>query len=151
MYYYKGIVPIPPLGMVDDLFTISICGYKTNLMNIYINTKTAMKKLQFGTSKCVKMHVGRTCNQILCNDLFVDGWKVQVISDDETVTEQMYLGDIISAELLSCPGLAKQDKQKKLSPNSSYSDNSCEMFRVGTELRIRLKFRKKILEEKEPD
>ena len=22
MYYYKGIVPIPPLGMVDDLFTI---------------------------------------------------------------------------------------------------------------------------------
>ena len=113
MYYYKGIVPIPPLGMVDDLFTISICGYKTNLMNIYINTKTAMKKLQFGTSKCVKMHVGRTCNQILCNDLFVDGWKVQVISDDETVTEQMYLGDIISAELLSCPGLAEQDNEEK--------------------------------------
>ena len=84
-------------------------------MNRYINTKTAMKKLQFGTSKCVKMHVGRTCNDVLCNDLFVDGWKVQVISDDSSgkcsqketfcgpvkmgeVTEQMYLGDIISAD-----------------------------------------------------
>ena len=60
MYYFKGTVPIPPLGMVDDLFTISVCGYKTNLMNKFINTKTAMKKLQFGTSKCVKMHVGKT-------------------------------------------------------------------------------------------
>ena len=26
LYFYKGIVPIPPLGMVDDLFTISNCG-----------------------------------------------------------------------------------------------------------------------------
>ena len=115
MYYFKGTVPIPPLGMVDDLFTISVCGYKTNLMNKFINTKTAMKKLQFGTSKCVKMHVGKTCNPTLCHDLFVNGWNVQVVGDDETgkcspneffsgpvkmgeVTEQMYLGDIISAD-----------------------------------------------------
>ena len=27
LYYYKGRVPIPPLGMVDDLFTISTCGF----------------------------------------------------------------------------------------------------------------------------
>ena len=48
LYYYKNIVPIPPLGLVDDLFTISPCGYKTTMMSQYINSKTAMKKLQFG-------------------------------------------------------------------------------------------------------
>ena len=40
----KGIVPIPPLGMVDDLFTISTCGFRTTMVNEYINYKTAMKK-----------------------------------------------------------------------------------------------------------
>ena len=33
LYFYKDTVPIPPLGMVDDLFTISTCGYKTTMMN----------------------------------------------------------------------------------------------------------------------
>ena len=47
LYYYKDIVPVPPLGLVDDLFTISTCGYKTTKMNQYINSKTAMKRLQF--------------------------------------------------------------------------------------------------------
>ena len=40
LYYYKNIVPIPPLGLVDDLFTISSCGYKTTMMSQYINSKT---------------------------------------------------------------------------------------------------------------
>ena len=112
LYYYKGTVPIPPLGMVDDLFTISKCGQETTKMNEFINTKTAMKRLQFGTSKCVKMHVGKTCNPTLCRDLFVDGWNVEVEEDPVTgkciqkdtfggkvqikeKQEQVYLGDVI--------------------------------------------------------
>ena len=115
LYYYKNSVPIPPLGMVDDLFTISTCGYKTALMNQFINTKTGMKKLQFGTAKCVKLHVGKTHDENFCKDLFVDGWKVDVSTDAITGKcvqtenfvgpeqmgekyEQMYLGDIISAD-----------------------------------------------------
>ena len=115
LYYYKNVVPIPPLGMVDDLFTISTCGYKTSLMNQFINSKTGMKKLQFGTAKCVKLHVGKTHHNFLCSDLFVDGWKVEVKTDTTTgkcvqtesfggpeqmgvKDEQMYLGDIISAD-----------------------------------------------------
>ena len=83
-------------------------------MNQFINTKTGMKRLQFGTSKCVKMHVGKTCNPTLCRDLFVGGWKEEVITDPVTgkcsksesfegpvkmgvKEEQMYLGDLISA------------------------------------------------------
>ena len=115
LFYYKDKVPVPPLGLVDDLFTISYCGYKTKLMHNYINTKTAMKKLQFGTSKCMKLHVGKTCNKNLCEDLYVGGWKLDTVKDMSTggctqleyfggmekmgvTDEQMYLGDIISSD-----------------------------------------------------
>ena len=74
-----------------------------------------MKRLQFGTTKCFKLHVGKTCNETLCKDLFVGGWKMSVVEDqltgkctraetfsgDEKMIfkqEQMYLGDIISAD-----------------------------------------------------
>ena len=33
LYYYKGTVPIPSLGMVDDLFNISTCGFITTMVN----------------------------------------------------------------------------------------------------------------------
>ena len=115
LYHYKDLVPIPPLGLVDDLFAISVCGFKTNLLNKYINTKSATKKLQFGTTKCVKLHVGKRCNQTLCGDLHVDGWKLNVETDPVTgqtfqtevftgqermgvKSEQMYLGDLVSAD-----------------------------------------------------
>ena len=115
LYYYKGEVPIPPLALVDDLFTISTCGFKTNMLNNFINSKTAMKKLQFGTKKCIKLHVGKSCNETLCRDLYVGGWKVDIETDVSTgevsrkeyfagmekmekKEEQMYLGDIISAD-----------------------------------------------------
>ena len=115
LYLYKDQVPIPPLGLVDDLFTITTCGYKTTMMNKYINTKSALKKLQFGTSKCVKLHVGKTCSKTLCSDLHVDGWKLNVVTDPVTghthqeevfvgqekmsqKSEQMYLGDVVSAD-----------------------------------------------------
>jgi hypothetical protein len=115
LYYYKDKVAIPPLGLVDDLFTISTCGFRTNMMNNFINSKTAMKKLQFGTTKCIKLHVGKSRNETLCKDLHVGGWRVDVVEDPQTgicgqneyfggmelmseKTEQMYLGDIISAD-----------------------------------------------------
>ena len=69
---------------MDDLFTISPCGYKTTEMNEYINCKTAEKRLQFGTKKCIKLHVGRTKNETLCKDLSVDGWKVEVETDNKS-------------------------------------------------------------------
>ena len=74
-----------------------------------------MKKLQFGTKKCIKLHVGKSCNETLCRDLHVGGWKVDIETDVSTgevsrkeyfagmekmekKEEQMYLGDIISAD-----------------------------------------------------
>ena len=115
LFHYKDLVPIPPLGLVDDLFTISKCGLETEKLNRFINNKTALKRLQFGTSKCVKLHVGRQCNPSLCKDLYVDSWNLEVVTDPETgkyfqkesfdgpvkmatKTEQKYLGDIISID-----------------------------------------------------
>ena len=115
LFYYKDTVPIGPLGMVDDLLTISECGVNTTLMNQYINFKTATKRLQFGTAKCIKMHVGKSESDILCKDLHVGSWKDQVITDPETgqctkseyfsgfekmkvKSEQTYLGDLMSVD-----------------------------------------------------
>ena len=42
-YKYKNQVPIPLLGMVDDVFMISESGYKAQRLNGFINAKTAIK------------------------------------------------------------------------------------------------------------
>ena len=88
-----------------------------------------MKKLQFGTSKCVKLHIGKTCNKTLCADLHVDGWKINVVTDEvtgqtfqeeefagqvkmELKDEQKYLGDLISRD-------GKHDKNILMRKNKS--------------------------------
>ena len=115
LYYFKDVVPIPPLEMMDDLLTISECGYKTKLLNEFINFKTGTKRLQFGASKCIKMHIGKEKSEILCKDLFVGEWKDEVVEDSETdgykmkehfsgnvkmeeKKEQKYLGDVLSSD-----------------------------------------------------
>ena len=112
-YAYKGEVDIPPLGMVDDLVCIAECGPKTAMVNSYINQKTSSKKLQFGASKCKKLHVGHSRKDYMCQDLKVEHWgEVEIKNDesgeievqdifegekvmDETLDEK-YLGDVIS-------------------------------------------------------
>jgi hypothetical protein len=113
LYLYKDKVPISALGMVDDVLTISESGYKTTLMNKFINSKTAMKKLQFGPSKCIKMHIGKSCIEALCKELDAGAWKINVETGMKTgeasrqeyfsgqekmkqKEEQMYLGDLLS-------------------------------------------------------
>ena len=141
LYYYKDKVPVPPLGLVDDLFTISTCNYKTNMMNNFINTKTGLKRLQFGTSKCIKLHVGKSCNPNLCKDLFVGGWKVDTVTDEVTgkctqveyfggqekmnvKEEQMYLGDVIYSD-------GKQSKNIQVRKNKAIGiiNQIMEIFR----------------------
>ena len=84
LYKYKNQVEIPPLGMVDDLVCISECGHKTTQMNSYINYKTSSKKLQFGVGKCKKIHIGKNKNELICGDLYVDGWEVKEVEDMKT-------------------------------------------------------------------
>ena len=113
VYKYKGEVDIPPLAMLDDLITISECGHKTAMVNSYVRCKTLSKKLQFGPTKCKKMHVGKYKEEFKCQPLFVDNWKETEDCDTENIkvkdtcdgdevmeekNSERYLGDVISKD-----------------------------------------------------
>ena len=108
-YKYKGEVDIPPLAMVDDLISVSECGYQTTMVNSYLKSKTNSKKLQFGTSKCKKIHVGKYCEQFKCQELSVDSWEEIEVKDKledcwmgeepiEEANKEKYIGDIIDKD-----------------------------------------------------
>ena len=112
-YKYKGKVPIPLLGMVDDIFMISESGYKAQRLNGFINAKTAIKRLQFGAKKCHVMHIGNNIPTHKKSDFYVDEWLMTETEERETNTTDIeenfngeeeiqeventkYLGQIIS-------------------------------------------------------
>ena len=87
---YKGMVSIPPLGMVDDELTIAECGPDATLTNAVMNTFTESKKLRFGIKKCNKMHIGP--ETLVCED-------IKVHEDvGKTVTKDKYVGDVLTAD-----------------------------------------------------
>ena len=51
-FMYKGKLPIAFLGLVDDIIGISDAGIKAQMLNSFLNEKTAEKTLQFGNAKC---------------------------------------------------------------------------------------------------
>ena len=89
LYMYKGMVSVPPLGMVDDELTISECGPKSTLTNVFMNNFTESKKLEFGIKKCNKMHTGE--ETLVCEDIRVHE------EVGETVTKDKYVGDVLAA------------------------------------------------------
>ena len=114
-YKYKGEVDIPPLSMIDDLISISECGHKTAMAHSYIKCKTSSKKLQFGSQKCKKIHIGKSHEEHKCQPLYVDKWEEKEVEDCETgiikiedscesedvmeeKSEEKYLGDVISRD-----------------------------------------------------
>ena len=142
LYLYRSDserpVEIPPLGMVDDIITVSRCGKDTVKMCSYLNTQTNIKKLQFGTNKCHKMHIGK--DRSICPDLFIDKWKLQTknevttsvwdqkdTEDDtallEEVNDELYLGETISSD-------SKPDKniKKRVARGISASNSIIEIL-----------------------
>ena len=107
-YLYKNTVRVMPLAMVDDINAISRCGLDSIALNTYINTQIELKKLRFhvpdmnGKSKCHKMHVGD--HKGTCPELKVHGTVM------ESVTEDSYLGDILSSD-----GKNKKNVEKRIS------------------------------------
>ena len=114
-YLYKGEVEIPPLSMVDDVVCIAECGYKSVMVNSYMQSKTSTKKLQFGASKCKKNHIGKQCEDFKCHPLLIDTWEENEVKNEETGNfqvedvcigeevmeekhEEKYLGDVISKD-----------------------------------------------------
>ena len=73
---YKGKLPIAFLGLVDDIIGISDAGMKAQMLNSFLNTKTAEKNLHFGNSKCKYMVVGKDTKNMIDDNLKVDEWKI---------------------------------------------------------------------------
>ena len=95
-YKYKGQVPIPLLGMVDDIFIISESGHKSQRLNGFINAKTAVKRLQFGAQKCHVMHIGKNIPDHKKMEFYVDNWKMKEV--DSTTTNSKEEKDIFDGE-----------------------------------------------------
>ena len=66
-YNYKG-VPVPPLGMVDDIITMTNAR-ETGSMNKLVNTFIESKKLGLSKEKCNRLQIGK-CHEN-CPDLMV--------------------------------------------------------------------------------
>ena len=85
LYKYHG-VPIPPLGMVDDIICVSSVENVVS-MNSLINTFVDHKKLKLSEKKCFRIHIGeghRNCPDLKVHD--------HVMKDAE---KEKYLGDVI--------------------------------------------------------
>ena len=84
MYIYRNKIPIVPLTMCDDLLVISECGYQTDLVTAYINSQARFNYLQFGLSKCSKMHIGKTKPNFKCTPVLLDNWTSEEREDEKT-------------------------------------------------------------------
>ena len=110
---YKNSLPVGNLGLIDDGLGVTEAGYKAQMLNSYINVKTADKFLQFGPKKCKVMFIGKTNQCDLSGDLTVDKWSTSYTSDGlngelklsevyegkvkmEKVNQWKYLGFVIS-------------------------------------------------------
>ena len=87
LYYYKGVVPCPPLQMVDDVLAVQKCSASSLHMNTVINTFMELEKLTLSKTKCSKIHIGRDTKQ--CRDLKVHE---EVMKSSKS---EKYLGDIV--------------------------------------------------------
>ena len=58
-YKYMDILPVGMLGLVDDIIGVTEAGFQAQMMNSFINVKTAEKGLQFGVKKCTTMLIGK--------------------------------------------------------------------------------------------
>ena len=95
-FLYKNLARVIPLAMVDDLLSMSSCGFESTAINTSINTIIELKKLQFHIpeagkkSKCHFMHIGKA-------NKYCPGMKVHGHQADR-VEEAVYLGDNIRAD-----------------------------------------------------
>jgi hypothetical protein len=92
-YFYKNLVEVIPLALVDDLIAAANCGMDSVEINTSRNTLIELKKLTFHTpvankkSKCHLMHIGRENKG--CPEMKVHGQTV------DRVSQVLYLGDVI--------------------------------------------------------
>ena len=88
LYWYKGVVAVPPLCMVDDVLAVQTCSEASVEVNAVVNSFIELKKLRLSKTKCSKIHVGKSTN--CCPDLKIH--ENHMKSSDQ----ERYLGDQIN-------------------------------------------------------
>jgi hypothetical protein len=89
MLYKYHSVPIPPLGMVDDIITVTDASL-TAKMNSEVNKFMESKKLLLSEKKCIRIHIGKSHD--MCPELKVHEGEMK------TGEKEKYLGDTISCK-----------------------------------------------------
>ena len=87
----KNCVTIPPLGMVDDILTLTKCGTEANKVNAIVQSFVENKRLTLGIDKCLKMHVGNVNS--ICPKIGINN---NHMKNDH---KQKYLGDALTSDL----------------------------------------------------
>ena len=96
-YQYKESLSVGMLGLVDDTIGITEAGYRAQMMNAFMNIKTAEKGLQFGIKKCKSMLIGKNLENVLDSNLSVESWTVKCrenIETEDTDLVETYSGQI---------------------------------------------------------
>ena len=111
LYKYNG-VPIPPLGMIDDVLTVTSVENSAE-MNKMVNTFVESKKLQLSYEKCSRIHIGnghKDCPKLKVHENTMKDAKSEkylgdIINDtgniQATITKRKERGTGIVAEILS--------------------------------------------------
>ena len=128
-YIYKDSLQVSLLGLVDDTIGITEVGFKAQQLNVFMNVKTAEKRLQFGATKCKTMLIGKNTKNTLNCELFVDSWNVQYkenVNTGELDLIETYIGQVPMEQtdkhkylgfVLSCSGdnMANVNEMRKKS------------------------------------
>ena len=95
LYKYKEEVDMPPLQMVDDIITAIKCGNQVVSTNAAVNTFVKLKKLQISSTKCSRIHVGKSkCAE--CPDMLVNGAHIKETHKEKYLDDYLTKGVIAS-------------------------------------------------------
>ena len=97
-YLYKNSLEVSFLGLVDDIIGVTEVGVKAQMLNAFMNIKTAEKTLQFGPTKCKSMLIGKNTENVMNTELMVDNWAVEYKENTMTVEDDIienYCGQVL--------------------------------------------------------
>ena len=132
LYYYKGLVGIPPLQMVDDIMALQTCSIKSQKLNTAINTFIELEKLTLSGNKSKNVHIGKSDSK--CPNLKVHG------NDMIQSKREKYLGDLVDKSGSNKPNFeARQAKGFGIVTNILAIINEIPLghWRVEAGLRLR--------------
>ena len=96
-YLYKKTLHVGFLRLVDDIIGVTKAGVNVQMMNSFINVKTAEKYLQFGTKKCKSMLIGKDTENVVNKELMVDHCSIDYVKNSDTGEDDIvenYIGQV---------------------------------------------------------